>query len=61
MESLADLDRLLAELDPDEPFPLDGVRRSRAKDARVQEVRLPDGYLRAPAEDPSWDAALAGG
>jgi nifR3 family TIM-barrel protein len=68
MESPADLDRLLGALDPDEPFPLDGLRRSRVKDARVQDVRLPDGYLTARDDDtavapsdPVWDAALAGG
>jgi hypothetical protein len=57
---------LLGELDPDEPFPLEALRRSRAKDGRTQEVRLPDGYLTArddassPAGDLA-DAALAGG
>src|SRR5262249_41746453 len=42
VETLPDLLALLAELDPDEPFPLGALRRSRAKDARAQEVRLPD-------------------
>ncbi len=70
---VGDLDEMLAllgRLDPEEPFPLDGLRRSRAKDARRQEVRLPHGYLDARDDDappppladlPGWDAALAGG
>jgi hypothetical protein len=57
-------------LDPEEPFPLDGLRQCRVKDARRQEVRLPRGYLDArdddapprPVEDlAGWDAALSGG
>ena len=46
----------------------DALRRSRSKDRRTQEVRLPHGYLAArdddapPAADVSdWDAALSGG
>jgi nifR3 family TIM-barrel protein len=67
IDSLEEMLALLARLDPDEPFPLDALRRSRSKDARRQEVRLPHGYLAArgddvpPAVDPAWDAALAGG
>jgi len=67
IESLEDMLALLARLDPDEAFPLDALRRSRSKDARRQEVRLPHGYLAArdddvpPAVDPAWDAALSGG
>ena len=70
IESLDAMLALLARLDPDEPFPLDGLRRSRSKDARRQEVRLPPGYLTArdddapppPVEDVAgFDAALAGG
>jgi nifR3 family TIM-barrel protein len=67
IESLAAMLALLARLDPEEPFPPGALRRSRSKDARRQEVRLPHGYLAArddddpPAVDPAWDAALAGG
>ena len=67
IDSLAEMLALLARLDPDEPFPLGALRRSRSKDARRQEVRLPQGYLAArdddvsPPADPVWDAALAGG
>src|SRR5206468_11873040 len=66
VETLADMLALLARLDPDEPFPPGALRRSRAKDARPQEVRLPDGYLAtrhddtAPLDDLA-DPALAGG
>ena len=69
LDTLAQLDALLAHLDPDEPFPTVGLRTSRAKDGRRQEVRLPGGYLdardddRPPAEgyDEAFEAALGGG
>ena len=68
IESLDAMLALLARLDPDEPFPLDALRRSRSKDARRQEVRLPHGYLAARDDDTpppelggAADAALAGG
>jgi nifR3 family TIM-barrel protein len=70
VDALDEMLALLGPLDPEEPFPLDALRRSRAEDARRQEVRLPHGYLdeRAhdtpppPVEDlPGWDAALSGG
>jgi nifR3 family TIM-barrel protein len=51
IESLDEMLALLARLDPDEPFPLDALRRSRCKDARRQEVRLPHGYLAAREDD----------
>jgi nifR3 family TIM-barrel protein len=67
IEGLDEMRALLAELDPDEPFPLDALRRSRCKDRRTQDVRLPDGYLKQrdddapPPVDLEWDAALSGG
>ncbi len=69
LETLAQLETLLAHLDPDEPFPVAGMRASRAKDGRRQDVRLPEGYLsarddeRPPVEptDESFEAALGGG
>jgi tRNA-dihydrouridine synthase len=69
LETLAKLDSILAHLDPDEPFPVAGLRASRAKDGRRQEVRLPDRYLagrdddRPPEEpgDEAFEAALGGG
>jgi tRNA-dihydrouridine synthase len=69
LETLADIDALLAHLDGDEPFPAAGLRSSRAKDGRRQEVRLPAGYLDSGEDDtpllePSdaaFEAALGGG
>jgi hypothetical protein len=69
LETLAQLDALLARLDPDETFPVAGMRMSRAKDGRRQEVRLPEGYLKAPDDgrppaeppDEAFEAALGGG
>ncbi len=70
VETLAEMMALLARLDPDEPFPLDALRRSRAKDGSRQEVRLPHGYLATRDDDaspppvehlPGWDVALSGG
>jgi nifR3 family TIM-barrel protein len=69
IESLEEMMGLLARLDPAEPFPVDGLRRSRAKDGSTQQVRLPHGYLAArdddrpppPVDLPGWDAALSGG
>jgi nifR3 family TIM-barrel protein len=69
LETLAQLDAVLAHLDSDEPFPAAGLRTSRAKDGRRQDVRLPEGYLAArdddrPPPEPTGaalEAALGGG
>ena len=70
IESLDEMLGLLAQLDPEEPFPLDALRRSPSKRGRTQVVQLPHGYLAArdddlppPAVDDvaGWDAALSGG
>lgn len=45
LHTRADLDRLLAGLDPSEPFPRHALRVSRAKGSRRQKVTLPHGYL----------------
>jgi nifR3 family TIM-barrel protein len=45
LHTLADLDALLAGLDPEEPFPMSALRASRAKSSRTQRVALPEGYL----------------
>src|SRR2546429_97790 len=70
IESLDEMLGLLAQLDPEEPFPLDALRRSPSKSGRPQVAQLPHGYLAArdddlppPAVDDvaGWDAALSGG
>jgi len=61
---------LLSRLHPDEPFPLEALRRSACKDGRSQVVQLPAGYLAArdddvpppPLDDQAgWETALSGG
>jgi nifR3 family TIM-barrel protein len=71
--SLAEMDAILARLDPSEPFPLRTVRHNRVKDNHTQRVTLPRGFLEArdddtpppepddPAERRAWEAALDGG
>jgi hypothetical protein len=69
IDSLARMRSLLERLDPDEPFPPGGLRTSKAKDGRRQEVRLPHGYLAARDDDTppavpdggAWESALDGG
>jgi len=73
IESLAELDSLLSELDPDEPFPQSALRTSRAKRGGRQKVRLPEGYLddlqddtpprgpHSPSEIAAHERALEGG
>jgi nifR3 family TIM-barrel protein len=51
LHTLADLDALLAGLDPDEPFPVAALRVSRAKGSRTQRVALPEGYLEQRDDD----------
>ena len=51
--SLAEIEAVLAELDPSEPFPEAGLRAHRAKGGRTQRVSLPDGYLDARDDDRS--------
>jgi len=43
--TLAEMDAILATLDPAQPYPLAVLRTSVAKDGRVQRVSLPHGYL----------------
>lgn len=45
METLADLQRILAEVDASEPFPVSAVRVQRGKSGGTQVVSLPHGYL----------------
>ena len=51
LDSLDDLDALLAHLDHDEPFPRTVLRVPRGKDGRRQTVALPQGYLRERDDD----------
>ena len=43
--TMAELERGLADLDPNEPFPSAALRAHRGKSGRSQAVSLPDGYL----------------
>ncbi len=45
VETLDDLARILAALDPNEPFPKGAMRVPRGKSGGTQIVSLPDGYL----------------
>jgi nifR3 family TIM-barrel protein len=62
IETLADLEKILAECDPETPFPAVAMRARRGKRGGGQRVMLPDGYLDdledatppgADAEDPT--------
>ena len=68
IDSLERMQSLLGRLDPAEPFPQNGLRASKAKDGRRQEVRLPHGYLATRDDDAppvvpdhALEAALDGG
>ena len=45
IETLADLDEILASTDPDVPFPPSAIRVPRGKSGGRQRVLLPEGYL----------------
>ena len=45
VDSLASLDRLLAELDPDEPFPASELGAPRGRQGAPRRVVLPEGWL----------------
>jgi hypothetical protein len=73
VESMAELEGLLGQLDPAEPFPQAALRVGRAKGGRTQKVSLPEGYLdsrdddtpprgpHTPAELAAWERALQAG
>lgn len=73
MQSLEEMRTVLAEVDPETPFPLHVLRVNRAKRNGTQRVRLPEGYLdnldddtppkspHTPAELAAWEKALSGG
>ncbi|RIK12454.1 MAG: tRNA dihydrouridine synthase DusB [Acidobacteria bacterium] len=58
VHTLADLDRLIAGLDPDQPWPREGAdgQRGRAGSARI--VALPDGWLQSRELDDAQRAAV---
>jgi hypothetical protein len=45
VESLESLDRLLAELDPDQPFPASEIGVARGRQGSPRKVALPAGWL----------------
>ena len=45
VDTLADLDRLLAELDADEPFPVHELGTPRGRQGSPRRVALPEGWL----------------
>jgi len=51
VETLAELQRVLGELDGSEPFPASCMRVPRGKTAGTQKVSLPDGYLEQLDDD----------
>ncbi|MDP6073500.1 MAG: tRNA dihydrouridine synthase DusB [Myxococcota bacterium] len=67
IDTLGDLERILAGADPDVPFPPDAMRIPRGKSGGRQTVALPDGYLddlgdaTPPAAELRETAAVSGG
>ncbi len=73
MTSVEQMRTVLAEVDPETPFPLHVLRVNRAKRGGTQRVKLPEGYLddreddtppkspHSPAELEAWERALSGG
>jgi len=71
--SLDEIREVLSRGDPDEPFPVHGLRAHRGKGGRTQRVALPEGFLeqrdddsppkgpRTPQEIEAWERALSGG
>jgi nifR3 family TIM-barrel protein len=63
IESLLELEALLATLDPLEPFPASALRVPRGKGSGTQSVSLPQGFLDDPDNEsaPPDDEAVDGG
>jgi nifR3 family TIM-barrel protein len=64
VSSLADVDALLARLDPDEPFPVAELGTPRGRQGTPKRVALPDGWLLdrdALAVDAGAELAVSGG
>ncbi len=51
IETLADLEQILANVPPEEPFPPGNLRMPRGKNTPPQKVALPHGYLDNPEDD----------
>ncbi len=60
---LAELEQVIAQLEPSEPFPAGSMRVPRGKTAGTQTVSLPDGYLNQLDDDtpPEEDEHVEGG
>ena len=73
VSELEEMDRVLAQLDFDEPFPIGALHAHRGKGSRTQCVKLPEGYLEnrdddtppksphSAAELEAFERALSGG
>jgi nifR3 family TIM-barrel protein len=64
VSSLADLDALLEQLDPAEPFPLAELGTPRGRQGSPRRVALPEGWLRdrdATAVDGAAESGVSGG
>jgi hypothetical protein len=64
VSTLDDLDRLLAELDPDEAFPLTELGAPRGRQGSPRAVALPEGWLddrEHGCADPGAELGLSGG
>jgi len=64
VSTLRDLDALLADLDPDEPYPEIVLGTPRGRQGSPRRVCLPDGWLddqRYASLDPSAELAMSGG
>jgi len=65
VSSYADLDALLADLDPQEPYPVDQLGLPRGRQGSPKRVVLPDGWLDSRelvgAMDPAAEDASSGG
>lgn len=66
IETIAEMESVLRQLPPEQPFPPAALRVRRCKDGREQKVSLPPGFLTArdddtPFDDPVDAASLSGG
>lgn len=61
VSSLAELDRLLAELDLSQPFPSDVARGPRGRTSGGRQVALPEGWLRSRTTDQHIRESVAAG